>query len=602
MLGKRDHGFTLVELLIVVGILAVLAAASVPTYVALERQGNENASRTALMGVRQSIIASLPAWRGYPPTGMLAICIDPRDANEFLFADTVANGCAEGRWNTLTSRGTATSPPLNGDLPEGVFLTGLVGGSGDFCLTAVHADAPAPFHITDTEAEATEGSCSTVGWRPTTTSTGTPDGGDPNDWLGLPDLVVSGITVSSPTTTQVTVAWTSVASVVYDVILPGVSQKSYTATNTTAAVTFNSVPPGTYTVAIRPRTLNGTGQGGTLTFTAPVTTGTSGAVSLPFPKSHLHIITVDASLIGQPVRLPTTASTIEYLDFGSPTGAQTNIANNGAAWVIQGTTIRAKFDWDNTGGQALGWIKDVQQFGRNSRTGKTNQIASGVDAFKGITAPTLTALPTLDITNLTSAERMFQNATGFNQDISGWDVSRITNMGGMFQGATAFNQDLHVWDVRTIANTPVNFATSTAAWTKNKPKFGYTRCGDTWYRGMAASNTSLLSAQTAATAAGGWLPAPTSAQANTCVRNLASNKTIPLALSDAGSEGLWMVTDGPLDGRPIGALGYSNWAPSEPAGTDPEADYATMTSSGTWQAQPDTFRYDRYVIAWEPTP
>ena len=42
---------------------------------------------------------------------------------------------------------------------------------------------------------------------------------------------------------------------------------------------------------------------------------------------------------------------------------------------------------------------------------------------------------------------MFQGATSFNQDLSGWDVSSITDTSSMFQGATSFNQNLSGWDI-----------------------------------------------------------------------------------------------------------------------------------------------------------
>jgi surface protein len=42
---------------------------------------------------------------------------------------------------------------------------------------------------------------------------------------------------------------------------------------------------------------------------------------------------------------------------------------------------------------------------------------------------------------------MFQDASFFNQDISGWGVSSVTNMAHMFQGASLFDQDISAWDV-----------------------------------------------------------------------------------------------------------------------------------------------------------
>ena len=47
---------------------------------------------------------------------------------------------------------------------------------------------------------------------------------------------------------------------------------------------------------------------------------------------------------------------------------------------------------------------------------------------------------------------MFNNASSFNQDISGWDVSKVFNMRSMFNGAISFNQDIGGWDVNHVTN------------------------------------------------------------------------------------------------------------------------------------------------------
>ena len=43
--------------------------------------------------------------------------------------------------------------------------------------------------------------------------------------------------------------------------------------------------------------------------------------------------------------------------------------------------------------------------------------------------------------------RMFDNATNFNGDISGWDVGRVTDIARMFQDAESFNVDISGWDM-----------------------------------------------------------------------------------------------------------------------------------------------------------
>jgi surface protein len=47
-------------------------------------------------------------------------------------------------------------------------------------------------------------------------------------------------------------------------------------------------------------------------------------------------------------------------------------------------------------------------------------------------------------------ESMFQGASLFNEDISGWDITSVTNMNYMFEGASSFNQPIGLWDVSNV--------------------------------------------------------------------------------------------------------------------------------------------------------
>ena len=54
--------------------------------------------------------------------------------------------------------------------------------------------------------------------------------------------------------------------------------------------------------------------------------------------------------------------------------------------------------------------------------------------------------------SVTSMYEMFKWAPAFNQDISDWAVDGVTSMRAMFEGASAFNQDIGGWAVHSVNN------------------------------------------------------------------------------------------------------------------------------------------------------
>ena len=71
-----------------------------------------------------------------------------------------------------------------------------------------------------------------------------------------------------------------------------------------------------------------------------------------------------------------------------------------------------------------------------------------------------------DVSGVSHMRAMFRNAGAFDSDISGWDVSSVTNMNSMFFNAGAFNQPLGSWDVSSVTNMDEMF-TGAASFRQN---------------------------------------------------------------------------------------------------------------------------------------
>ncbi len=89
-------------------------------------------------------------------------------------------------------------------------------------------------------------------------------------------------------------------------------------------------------------------------------------------------------------------------------------------------------------------LTDVAQWGDVSWTSMENMF-KGCDNLIQFTA---TDAP--DLSQVTSMKGMFDNATSFNGDISGWDVSNVTDMENLFAFASAFNQDISSWSTDNV--------------------------------------------------------------------------------------------------------------------------------------------------------
>jgi len=126
---KSEKGFTLVELMIVIIILAVLTGIAVPSYMALRNRARESATESEMKNIATAIELHQADMEDYPTTAEYAATpsaivsyMDPIPAND-SWGEAYAYASADGSTYTLTSTGS--------DKAAG----GAVGSGADLIMT-----------------------------------------------------------------------------------------------------------------------------------------------------------------------------------------------------------------------------------------------------------------------------------------------------------------------------------------------------------------------------------------------------------------------------------------------------------------------------------
>lgn len=110
--------------------------------------------------------------------------------------------------------------------------------------------------------------------------------------------------------------------------------------------------------------------------------------------------------------------------------------------VIEGTV--EGFGWESSINTNQDDLVDIMQWGSVILHNRGYQF-SGCENLTGFSAEDVP-----DLSSVTTMQRMFENATLFNGDISGWDTSSVTNMGSMLWNAEAFNCDISDWNTSSV--------------------------------------------------------------------------------------------------------------------------------------------------------
>jgi prepilin-type N-terminal cleavage/methylation domain-containing protein len=129
---SRDGGFSLVELLVVVVIVGVLAALSLPAYTWIINRARSSVARFYAAGEARSCVRSLIADELYAPTGYPSdISIDPQPYNCSLNTAMCASGGGDV-WLVVIEDGQPSRADLvaTGSDCTGAVAGGAAGGGG----------------------------------------------------------------------------------------------------------------------------------------------------------------------------------------------------------------------------------------------------------------------------------------------------------------------------------------------------------------------------------------------------------------------------------------------------------------------------------------
>ena len=121
--------------------------------------------------------------------------------------------------------------------------------------------------------------------------------------------------------------------------------------------------------------------------------------------------------------------------------------------------------YDDPGTYTVSLSGNLTSFRMGSVTAVVAQKLSSIDqwgdirwstmqnAFRGASNMMYNATDAPDLSEVTTMQNMFRDASSFDGDLSSWDVSGIRNMDGTFRGASSFDGNVSSWDTSGANDT-----------------------------------------------------------------------------------------------------------------------------------------------------
>jgi prepilin-type N-terminal cleavage/methylation domain-containing protein len=150
------------------------------------------------------------------------------------------------------------------------------------------------------------------------------------------------------------------------------------------------------------------------------------------------------NLVSVPAKLPADTTNTSMMFFGATKFNDPAVKT----WDVKNIT------------GASGMFQDAKAFNQPIGNWDTRSLATASAMFSGATSFNQPLMWTNDV--LSQAASMFSGATAFNGDLSGFKTARIANASQMFSGAVSFNKNISGWDTSKMTNISMMFLNTTS--------------------------------------------------------------------------------------------------------------------------------------------